>query len=1032
MRKVVQFVVSHPVTVTMVVLALVLLGIISYGKLGVDLFPNLNNPRLFVELTVTDCPPEEIESKYVEGIESTSIRQDDVVGVSSIIKSGAAQITIEYAWKKNMDEAFLDIQKALASYMNNSEIDEFVITQHDPNTAPIMIVGVTHSTITDMAQLRKSTESYVRNEIVRVAGIADVELTGDEVVDLIIETDEYKLNAFGLSTSDISSKIQNANQSVSGGNINEGGTQYLVKGVSMVATLSDFEDLVVGYKSVGASATSSATMAPIYLRDVATISFQNQRPENIVRINGQRAIGLSIYKETQYNTVQAVNGVFDALDDIQAALPQYHFEIITNQGGFIENSIKEVKDTAVIGILLAVIVLFIFLRRIGTTVIVSLSIPISIITTFNLMYFNGQSLNIMSLGGLALGAGMLVDNAIVVVENIVRHHNLGKSTMEAAIAGTSEVAGAVTASTLTTIVVFLPIVYLQGATGELFKDMAWTVTFSLLCSLVVSLIVIPTLYYGLFKGRKKAVLELSEDAASTEITSKDIRFTFYHDFLNKMLNIRGLVILLAIALFVVVVLLLPFVGTEFMPRSESESFTISIKMQDGTRIERTSSVVSSLEHIIYDLVPDSVMVYSHVGSNSGETNSVFEGEHTAVMKVQLHSKSMNVNDLINKISEYTETVPDMEVTYSQDETALSSLLGTDAAPLVVEIKGEDLDVIASLTREVQATIEPMEGIFNISSTVEDGAPEIEIVLDRMLAGQNNISISTVISQIQSQLSGQEAGEFEYEGELRNIVIKVPEKTLSDLMNMSITSGSSQYMLQELATVRETVAPGEIFRRNQSRIGKVTANIRNNYTLDQVAREVRKRTASIDLPANYNISITGQEAQRQESTRSLSLALILSIILVYMVIASQFESLMHPFTIILTIPIALTGAILAFFFTGNTLNAMGVIGIVMLAGIAVNNSILLVDRMNQIYRSGVPRRDAILAAGQQRIRPILMTTLTTILAMLPMALSFGEEAELRSPMALAVIGGLITSTLMSLIVIPCVYDAVEQFKDYVRK
>ncbi len=504
MKSIIKFAVSNPVTICMLVLAILLLGKISYDQLAVDLLPDLNNPRLFIELKAGERPPEEIEKQFVKNMESMAIRQSDVIQVSSVIRAGSARITVEYTWKKDMDEAFLDLQKAMNPFAQNKDITELKITQHDPNQSPVVLIGLSHRSITDMAELRKVAESYIRNELISLEGVADVTLSGDEVSTLMIRTDPYKLDAFKLTINDLSSKIEANNQSVSGGRVSELGLQYLVKSSSLFATESDFENLIVGYKPVAAEATASGTSgavstssmdkAPIFLREVATVSFENDRPENIVRINGKRSIGLSVYKEMRFNTVKVVDGVIRRLAVIEQALPGYRFQVITNQGTFIKNAIGEVKSSAVLGIILAVVILFVFLRRLGTTLIVSLAIPISIVATFNLMFFNHLTLNIMTLGGLALGAGMLVDNAIVVIESIFRNQEKGMTIREAAIAGTSEVAGAVIASTLTTIVVFLPIVYLHGASGELFKDQAWTVTFSLVSSLFVAILVIPMLY----------------------------------------------------------------------------------------------------------------------------------------------------------------------------------------------------------------------------------------------------------------------------------------------------------------------------------------------------------------------------------------------------------------------------------------------------------------------------------------------------------------------------------------------------------
>ena len=1027
MKNIIKFAVKNPVTIFMVVLAILLLGKISYDQLSVDLLPNLNNPRLFIEVKAGERPPEEIEKQFIKNMESLAIRQSDVTRVSSVVKAGSARITVEYAWKKNMDEAFLDLQKALNGFNQNKELDEVKITQHDPNTAPVVLVSLSHRNITDMAELRKVTESYIRNELIRVEGVADVSLSGEELTTLSIQTDAYKLRAFGLQMEDIAGKITSNNQSISGGRVSELGMQYLVKSSTPFSQVSDFENLIVGYKPIVATKenakNSTAEKAPIFLKDVATVVFENERPTNIVHINGKRSIGLSIYKEMQFNTVKVVDGVLEQLAVIEQALPGYKFTVITNQGTFINSSIGEVKESALMGILLAILVLFVFLRRFGTTLIVSLAIPISIVATFNLMFFNGLSLNIMTLGGLALGAGMLVDNAIVVIESIFRNQEKGLSTREAAINGTAEVSGAVIASTLTTIVVFLPIVYLHGSSGELFKDQAWTVTFSLISSLFVAILVIPMLY-DLIIGKQN-----KEAAVEAPKAKRSIQLNGYGKLLQRLVSKRWWVIAGSVGLIVLTGLLLPYIGTEFMPRTTSQSFTVKLKMAEGTRLERTAAAVANIENLLTTLANDSLCtIYSHVGEGAGGENAIFEGENTASIKVLLSASAAATQaDIVAQLSEATDNIEGLDLSFAEEENSLSSMLGSEGAPIVVEVKGEELEELQQLTETIQKRMLGIKGLYNITTSIEAGAPELSIEIDRTLAGMNNLTVATVIGQLKEQLSGKEAGKMEYRGEMRNIIIKLPETSLKTLGDLTIKSGDKTFLLSEIATITHTAAPREILRRNQSRMTKVMAHIDENVTLDKVAQEIRNEMQSIELPNNYSITVGGEEEKRQESMNSLLFALALSIVLVYMVLASQFESLLHPFTILLTIPLAVVGAILLFFVTGTTINMMGVIGIVMLVGIAVNNSIILVDRINQLIATGSNLTDAIVEAGQQRIRPIIMTTLTTILALLPLTFSFGEGASLRSPMAIAVIGGLITSTLMSLMVIPCVYYILEQTK-----
>ncbi|HAX95008.1 MAG TPA: AcrB/AcrD/AcrF family protein [Prolixibacteraceae bacterium] len=1022
MKKLTQFSVNYPVSILMVVLAVVLLGYISFDKLGMDLFPDLKSPRIFIEITSGERPPEEMEKQFVENIEALAIRQSDVIQVSSITKVGTSQITVEYAWNKDMDEAFLDLQKALNTFSQNQTIDELRITQHDPNTAPVMLIALAHNEITDMNEIRKVAENYIRNELVRLEGVAEVELSGQEENEVVIETDLYRLESQNITLHELSTRIQNFNRSVSGGRISEMGLQYIVKGVGLLTSISDFETLIVGYKAVAATTTGGppVEMAPVFLKDVATVRFSNKEPTNIVHLNGERCIGLAIYKETRYNTVKSVEQINESLEKIKRALPGYQLTTVTNQGKFIREAIVEVEETALMGILLAVFVLFIFLRRIGNTLIVSIAMPISIIATFNLMYFNDLTINIMTLGALALGAGMLVDNAIVVIENIFRNHENGMSVKEAAINGTAEVGGAITASTLTTIVVFLPIVYLHGASGELFKDQAWTVAFSLLSSLFVAIFLIPMLYHRFYKNKPAPVKK------------RTVQITSYGKFLDKILKVKWIVILIGMVLAGASFLLIPSIGSEFMPQTKSSEFVMELKLAEGTKLERTEATVKNIEAILHEYLGENLdKTYSHAGPSnvfSSGQSSVFQGENTAEIKVILKEEStFSADQVIETMDQLTANIDNLEISFSKDETALQSILGSDEAPLVVEVSGLEMEELENLTNQVRDRISAIPGIYNIQTSIEDGAPEVEVVIDRIRAGLYNLNINTVVSQLQDQLQGKNAGQLEQGGEMRDITIKLPETPLSDLGNMNVRSGNQVYRLTEIAELHEGVSPREIYRRNQNRIARVSAQLEPGIALQHVAGEIRTATADITLPADYSIRITGDEEKRQESMAGLGFALILSIVLVYMVMASQFESLIHPFTVILTIPFAITGSLLTFFILGRPLNIMALIGIIMLAGIAVNNSIILIDRINQLIREGMNRKDAIIYAGQQRIRPILMTSLTTILALLPLTIGMGESASLRSPMALAVIGGMVTSTLLTLVVIPCVYDVLDRLR-----
>ena len=927
MNAIARFAVKYPVTVLMLVLGIVLLGFISFGKLGTDLFPDLNNPKIYIELSAGEKPPEEIEKNYVDQIESLAMRQSEVVQVSSVSQAGSATITVEYNWNKDMDEAFLDLQKELNSFSQNSDLEDFTISQYDPNASPVMIVGLKNDRITDMDELRKVAENYIRNELVRIEGIADIRLIGKEESEVVIETSNYLLESFGLTSDGIAAQISNYNRNVSGGSIVDMGTKYVVKGVSVLEDLGDLENIIVGFRqsssgetagTTGAgsiststsASTSASTRVPVYLRDVARIGFENKDPENIVTINGERCIGLSVYKEPKFNTVDAVKSLDEAIDGLGRALPGYEFIKVADQGTYINSSIGEVKNTLFIGIFLAVFVLYIFLRRLGTTLVISVAIPVSVIATFNLMYFGDLTLNIMTLGGLALGAGMLVDNAIVVLENITRNHEEGMPLKEAVITGTGQVGGAITASTITTIVVFLPIVYLHGASGEMFRDQAWTVAFALISSLFVAMLVIPMLVSTFFsdKSRKRVI-------------SAPVKFNWYTNLLRKIIEKRYLVVLLSVLLMAGTAILIPRLGSEFMPRAESAQFTVGLTLPEGTNLGRTYSTASGTEGIIRELLGEKIkLIYTQAGEDKASTlnqTTVVKGENSASLKVILKEEfAHETESAIALVDNYLKSVPGLEVTFTRDETALQSVLGTSESPFALEISGEDHEQLERILNEAKLILEKNPGLYNITTSLDEGTPEIEVAVDRFKTSFYSVTVEGVINQVKSYLEGSSAGNFEKDGELKDITIKLGDISIHQLHDLLITAGNIKVPLSELAEIKTVVSPREITRRNQSRTCYIYAMVSPDLSFDKVIRLSDASLKTIALPVDYKIEFTGEELKRRDSMSNLTFALILSLILVFMVLAAQFESVIQPFIIMLTIPLAGVGTVLTFIILGK--------------------------------------------------------------------------------------------------------------------
>ena len=1032
MEALARFSVSRPATVLMLVLGVLLLGGLSFRRLGVELLPDLANPRLFVEVEAGDLPPAEVEARITAPIEAAASLTRGVVDVASVSTTGGAQVTVEYGWHADMDEAFLDLQKGLAEFARRPEVEEISVSRHDPNGRPVVVAAFRHREVDDLDALRRTAESIVRGELVRLPGVAAVEVVGARRLEVEVLTDAYTLEAYGLTLEQLAAAIRNANRNMSGGSIVEMGRRYLIRGVGEFASAADLEGLVVtqlsgaaaapearegsGGQAEGAGAPAPSGAAdprpkPVFLRDVAEVRQVLSEPRSIVRLEGRRCLGLEIYREARHNTIDAARAVHEQLEVLRRSLPGYEIEVIQDQSRFIAAAVSEVEETGLVGVLLAVAVLFVFLRRLGVTAVISLAIPISVVATFNLMYFGELSLNLMTLGGLALGAGMLVDNAIVVVENVFRHLERGESPARAAVLGAGEVGGAITSAALTTIVVFLPIVYLQGAAGELFREQAWTVAFSLLSSLFVALLVIPMLCSRLL-GR-----------GATPPAGR-VPFPRYGALLGALLRRRVPVVLVAAALVGGTAAVLSRLGSEFMPHLDPGQLSLHLTLPEGTSLDRTEGAVRNMETAIAgSLGPELAHLYSRVGRAAGSAapGEPLAGENQAVIHVQLREGSpVSAAALAAALGE-APAGPEAQVRYLLRETALETSLGRPQAPVVVEIHGQSLGVLAGLAEEVEQRLAAIEGLHGVESSLAPGRPEIEIVVDRAAAAGFHLSIDAIGSQLQSLLSGQEAGRLRQRGEAADIVIRRPRVTPEELRDLLLEApGGLRVRLDEVSRLRASLTPREILRRNQQRVVTVSARLDEGEPFDRVAGRVSEALGQVSAPPEYGFDLAGEEKLRRDSFGNLRFALILAVVLVYMVMAAQFESLLHPFVILLTIPLAGVGAVALLLALGMPLNVMSFIGVILLAGIAVNDSIVLVDRINRNRRSGQDLEEAIVTAGRTRIRPILMTSLTTMLALLPLAAGAGEGAVLRAPMAVAVIGGLFSCTALTLVVVPCVY------------
>ncbi|MBT5874555.1 MAG: efflux RND transporter permease subunit [Candidatus Latescibacteria bacterium] len=1032
-----DFSVRHPVTVSMIMLGIVILGAISLDRLGTDLLPSIYNPRIVVELQSGERSPQEMEERYARQLEGELRSISRAVDVQTVCRMGRVLVTTTFAWGADMDFALLDVQKKIARYEAQQDVDRVTIARYDPQAEPIMIYALTGNADRDVDEVRRLAENVIRLNLERLDGVARVQVYGGVTREVSVQLNEYLLSAYNLTATDITGAIRQSNANASGGTMDHENRSYTIKGIGQFTTIDDVGLTVVGYKS-GSAASSGDSLStgsqqqggvfdaekvPIYLTDVATVNYMPEERTDLVRLDAVTSLGMYIYKEAEDNTVRVAGEVTEVLAQMQVELPGLAFTPVYSQADFISSAIGEVESTALFGIGLAVLVLFAFLRNAGATLIVSLAIPLSVLATFTLMYFQELTLNIMTLGGLALGAGMLVDNAIVVIENIFRRRQLGESAADAAIQGTSEVGVPIIAATLTTIIVFLPIVYVQGIAAELFKEQAWVVAYALLSSLVVAFLFIPAASARLFARKSQAFVR------------ERMRFFWYERFLVWVLDHRAIVLTAALLITAGAVALIPSIGAEFIPRSSENQLQVDLDLQPGVPLEQTEGVIAGVEARIRQTLGDGVSgVFSTANVNTSQSlfqDESQESEHLARLTLTLDGSNpanMTPDRAIALLRPQLSDIPDVEVSFRVRETSLQQTVGAEAVPVAVEIRGTDLSVLKSLGERVQEALAQVTGIHTVETSAQSGRPEINLQIDRLLAASFGLTVQQIGDRIRERLSGDVVAEFFGEGEDRNIRVAFPRVAMTELSNMPLqTSDGAVLRLKDIAEMVPGEGPRTIQRHNQSRIVMVTGQLEEGISLSQSTARVTRILAEIPLPNGYQFTIGGTEQDRRESFGELRFALMLSVILVYMVMASLFESFLHPFTILLTLPLAGVGVVGAFVLTGEPFSVMALIGVVMLGGIAVNDSIVLVDYINRLREAGADRHTAVVQGARDRLRPILMTSMTTILALLPLTIGLGEAARLRAPMAIAVIGGLITSTVLTLVVIPAVYDTLDRFR-----
>jgi hydrophobic/amphiphilic exporter-1 (mainly G- bacteria), HAE1 family len=1041
------------VTIAMFTIAIVLFGFVSLSRLNVNLLPDLSYPTLTVRTELPGTAPIEIENLLSKPIEESVGIIKNVRQVRSVSRPGQSDVILEFLWGTNMDIAGVEVREKLDILQLPLEASRPLLLRFDPSNEPIQRIAFMEENATGAAAdpqrlraLRRFAEDRLKNDLESVEGVAAVKVSGGLEDEIQILIDEEKTAQLGLSIRDIGARLRAENVNLSGGRLEQGSQRFLVR------TLNEFASV----EEIANSIIATPAGRPIYLHDIAAVSRGFKEREAITRVNGRESVELAIYKEGDANTVQVAQRVAQRMTESQKRLePGTELKMIYDQSVFIADAISQVRNAALLGGLLAILVLYAFLRDARATFIISVAIPISVIGTFLLMYAANVSLNIMSLGGIALAVGMLVDNSIVVLENIVRKKEQGLGILDSARRGASEVAGAVTAATLTTVAVFFPMVFVSGIAGQLFRDQALTVTFALLFSLLVALTLIPTLAS---RGAPARYADTDRDLPPARVTrivggafgfvrralgglawlvswlARPLVWVFqgfyrlaaraYVPLLAASLRHRGLVMLAATAAFASSLALAPRLGYELLPQLAQGEFSVDVRLPAGAPLAETDAAIRRVQEHTVDL-PGVALTYSVAGTgNRLDASPVDAGEHTGQLNLQLAQGAGRDIEAATIAAMRASLERTPGISYEFSRPALFAF----STPMEIEISGYELERINELSERLRLALDNSPRFADVRSSVEEGNPEIQIVFDQERAARLGLVVRDIADTVVAKVRGEVATRYTWRDKKIDVLIRsvdTRDASLREIENLIINPQSERPVpLKAVADIRLALGPAEIRRANQSRVAIVSANLASG-DLASATEEVRQIIAGLPTGAGVSVAVAGQSGEMQDSFNSMLFTLALAVFLVYLVMASQFESLVHPFVILFTIPLALVGAVWALWLTGTTVSVVAFIGLIMLAGIVVNNAIVLVDLINQLRRAGQERTAAIMEAGRARLRPILMTTLTTVLGLLPMALGFGEGSEVRAPMAITVIGGLVVSTLLTLVVIPVVYTLMDR-------
>ncbi|MBN1335726.1 MAG: efflux RND transporter permease subunit [Deltaproteobacteria bacterium] len=1015
--------VDKPVSVSMIIMIILVVGGIALSRLGIDLFPDIDYPSLTVMVRYPGASSEEVETMVAKPYEGSFAAVSNVEKVRSISQEDVCYFLVDFVWGTDLDAAASDLRESVAMiepYMPDG-VEDPVVIKFNLSAMPLAVYAV--GGMEDTVRLRKIMTDNVQDRIERLAGVAQASFFGGRIEEIHVDLDRAALLGSGVTIDQVVMALRAQNLDLPAGRQVEGRTERLVRTIGSYDNVEEIGRTAVGW--------SPTTRTPIPLASLGTVQRTTRDVRTLIRMGPTEAIMFMVSKESGANPLQVRRQYMEELERFKTVLPpEIHFEPLFDMGRMVERMVRTVVQSGIIGGLLAILVMWVFLRNWRPTLIIALAIPLSILVTFIPLYLSGYTLNMMTMGGLVLGIGMLVDNGVVVIENIFRHIEEGKDRKAAARIGASEVGLAISASTFTTIVVFIPILFAKGLAGQLSRGLALTVTFALLASLVVALTIVPMLASILLATR---IDSGGHTSALGRESSRFLRFRErYQRFLESCLRHRRRTIGAVGGLVVISAIALVFVGKEFMPGGSDPILMAKVSFPVGTPLAETSAASARVEDV-FSTFPDVQAVGSQIGADDndpggGMSDANPTGPHQGILYARLKESDQREyysnEALQDAIRKKLPEIPGMTF-----EFLASGGMGGSASPVEVQIFGLDLDAMRLVADRVAAAMTTVPGLADVRATFDLAKPERHIRVDREKAATYGLTVGQVAMAVQAATQGTLATRYREGGDELDVRVRYAEPWRDDLAALRqvlvpLPTGGS-VPLDQLAVLDEGVGPVRIVRDDQKRMITVVANLAGT-DLGSAMQGVREAVDPIAkaLPSGYDIVYGGQYEDMADAFGQLAIALLLAILMVYMVMASQFESFVHPFTTLFTVPLALVGVVWAFLISGTTLSVVSFVGCVMLAGIVVNNGIVMVDYINQLRARGLGLMEATAQGAATRLRPVLITSLTTIIGTVPMAVNRGEGSSTMAPLALTIIGGLTTATFLTLLVVPVVYTLMD--------